>query len=129
MTAARSLDAAAAAAAPVAGAAGGFPVADGLTDGTTVLVAAPDPVPVGAEGRSSGTELLFALDTPLAAALGNALDTARDTAVGAVTCPVSAALPWLEQPVANVTRSVTPATAAAAERDRAGVRRLTPVPW
>jgi hypothetical protein len=112
LTAARSLDAAAAAAAGV------FPAADGLTDGAAAAAGA------------LGTVLAVAAAAArsLATGLPTAPGTALDTAVGTVTCPVFAALPWLEQPVANVTRSVTPATAAAAELDRAGVRRLTPVP-
>lgn len=95
------------------------------TDGLAVTVAAtvlgvPGAVlaiAAVASGEVLATGLLMALDT--------ALDIALDTALGTAAGPVFAALPWLEQPVASVTRSVTPTTAAAAVP---GVRRLTPVP-
>jgi hypothetical protein len=126
LIAARSLDAAAAAA---AGAAGVLPAADGLAGGATAVAGALGAVlavaAVPAAGRSLATGLLIALDTPS----DTPPETALDTAVGTVTCPVFAALPWLVQPVASVTRSVTPTTAATAELAEPGVRRLTPVPW
>lgn len=77
-------------------------------------------------GAVLAIEAVLAAGRLLATGLLIALDTALDTALGVVTWPVFAALPWLEQPVASVTRSVTPTTAATAVP---GVRWLTPVPW
>jgi hypothetical protein len=112
LTAARSLDAAAA----VAGA-GVVATVDGLAVAAVAAAAAG----AGALGA------VLAIAGVLAAGglLATGLLTTFDMALGTVAWPVCAALPWLEQPVASVTRSVTPTTAAAAVP---GVRRLTPVP-
>jgi hypothetical protein len=112
LTAARSPDAAAAAAR-----AGVVATADGLVVAAVAAVATVPGV--------LGAVLAIVAVVPPGGALATGLLIALDTALGDVAWPVGAALPWLEQPAASVTRSVTPTTAAAAVP---GVCRLTPVP-
>jgi hypothetical protein len=88
------------------------------------MVATADGLPVGAAAALAGALGTVVTTAATVGADGEVVMTGLLTALaGVLGMPV---VPWLEQPAASVTRSVTLTTTAAAVP---GVRRLTPVPW